>query len=157
MSTCFPLPAPGRGCGKGGLLCLGGAAWWGSVVHLQPPVLPGWQSLCPTPCPQLHGLECWEQGDGRQAWVLLQGGFWLLALMCLDVLCQHRAVPGSGAEMGLCLDRGTRGCPLTPCHPSSFGGFNVSLKSFSSSGCFACECRACLYHRLHPSAGDRAG
>lgn len=63
----LPLPCSwgglvlaGGGCGRGGLLCTG-AAWWGSVTHLQPP-------CAPHPASQLHGLQCWAQGDGRSPW-----------------------------------------------------------------------------------------
>lgn len=117
------LVLAGGGCGKGGfallLVQLGGV----QVPTSSPPVLMGWQSLCPTSCflaawPGVLGL-----GDGKQPLVLLQCGFCWLALMCLDVLCQHGAVPWSVAEVGLCSGRVTQRCPLTCCHPSSFEDF----------------------------------
>lgn len=88
------LVLAGGGCGRGGLLCTG-AAWWGSVTHLQPP-------CAPHPASQLHGLEGWAQGDAKSPWFCCSVVSGWLPLMCLDVLGQHGAVPWGKAEVGLC-------------------------------------------------------
>lgn len=55
------------------------------------------------------------------------------------------AAPGGVAEVGLCSDSETQGCPPAPYHPCSLEGFDTSPEASPSSGSCALESRVCLY------------